>query len=143
MGVGLEYGEHGWFCGPVGAIFGLFTQFWGIHPKMSIVRVHWVLRVFGCVRLYGGACGDLLWVWGVGFGYVGISLAILLQFWGIDPKMSIVGSCGLGWSEKVKVAIVKNFSQFLNHVTTVSSEQLTGLKSDHFSFAKLGLLFYN
>ena len=81
-------------------------QFWGIHPKMSIVRVHWVLRVFGCVRLYGGACGDLLWVWGVGFGYVGISLAILLQFWGIDPKMSIVGSCGLGWSEKVKVAIV-------------------------------------
>ena len=21
-------------------------QFWGIHPKMSIVRVHWVLRVF-------------------------------------------------------------------------------------------------
>ena len=82
---------------------------------MSIVRVHWVLRVFGCVRLYGGACGDLLWVWGVGFGYVGISLAILLQFWGIDPKMSIVGSCGLGWSEKVKVAIVKNFRQFLNH----------------------------
>ena len=37
---------------------------------------------------------------GVGFGYVGIFLAFLLQFWGIDPKMSIVGSCGLGWSEK-------------------------------------------
>ena len=110
---------------------------------MSSFRVHWVLRVFGCVRLYGGACGDLLWVWGVGFGYVGISLAILLQFWGIDPKMSIVGSCGLGWSEKVKVAIVKNIRQFLNKVTTVSSEQLTKLKSDHFSFAKLGLLFYN
>ena len=41
----------------------------------------------------------------------------------------------------MKVAIVKNFSQFLNHVTTVSSEQLTKLKSDHFSFAKLVLLF--
>ena len=46
MGVGLEYGVHGWFCGPVGAIFGLFTPILGIHPKMSIVRVHWVLRVF-------------------------------------------------------------------------------------------------
>ena len=106
-------------------------QFWGIHPKMSIVRVHWVLRVFGCVRLYGGACGDLLWVWGVGFGYVGISLAILLQFWGIDPKMSIVGSCGLGWSEKLQLS--KMSASFL---TTVSSEQLTILKSDHSPFAK-------